>query len=110
LRGSYISPCGGPESKLPAAAKCELVRLGPAVFHPELVNAMSEAFDLAWNTMLAADHVCAVGRLEAETRRELALTILESARNGTRGRARLSESALRCLFPLGAGRRGHRAT
>jgi hypothetical protein len=29
LRRSYISPCGGPESKLPAAAKRELVRLGP---------------------------------------------------------------------------------
>ena len=34
-------------------------------------------------------------------RRELALAIVDSARCGTRDRARLSENALRCLFPLG---------
>jgi hypothetical protein len=98
---SHISLCGGTETNRTAAAQRELVRRGPAVFDPELVKAMSEALDLAWNTMLAAHHVCTAGCLTDETRRKFALAIVDSARSGTRDRARLSESALRCLFPLG---------
>lgn len=74
---------------------------GPAVFGPEVVKAMIEALDLAWQTILASRHAWTAGGLDAETRLRLAQAIVEAARTGTRDRARLSESALRCMFPLG---------
>jgi hypothetical protein len=73
----------------------------PAVFTPEVIQVMSEGFDLAWTTLLAADHACAADHLASETRRQLALAIVEAARRGTYDCVQLSESALRSLFPLG---------
>ena len=75
--------------------------LGPGVFMPDIVEAMSDAFDRAWTAMRAAGVACAMGHLAAETRRQLALAIVESARRGTRSRMGLSEDALRSFLPLG---------
>jgi len=72
-----------------------------AVFAPDIVKAMCEAFDLAWTSMLAANLACAADRFAAETRRQLAIAIVESACRGTCDRHRLSENALRSFFPLG---------
>jgi hypothetical protein len=78
--------------------------LGPAVFTPEIIQVMGQAFDRAWCAMIAADVVCATGHLAPETRRQLALAIVESARRGTHDRVRLSEDALRSFLPLGLER------
>lgn len=88
-------------SKSPTTSHSGPALAGSAVFGPEVVKEMSEAFDLAWGTMLALRHVCATDRLAAGTRRQLALAIVNAARRGLRDRARLCESALGCLFPLG---------
>ena len=72
-----------------------------AVFTPDIVKAMCEGFDLAWTSILAANLTCAADRFAAETRRQLAIAIVESACRGTCDRHRLSENALRSFFPLG---------
>jgi hypothetical protein len=92
---------GGSAPPSTTALSCEPRFLGSAVFAPEIVKEMGEAFDLAWATMLASKHACAAGDMKAETRRQLACAIIQAARTGTSDRARLSKSALRCLFPLG---------
>jgi hypothetical protein len=65
------------------------------------IQAMSEALDLAWTALRTANHACATGRLQAGTRHQLALAIVESARRGTRDGVGLSKSALRSFFPIG---------
>jgi hypothetical protein len=75
--------------------------LGSVVFLPKTVEAMGEAFDRAWTAMLGAGISCALGHLAAETRRQLALAIIVSARRGVRDRDRLRQDALGSLFPLG---------
>ena len=63
---------------------------------------MSEALEFAWIRVLASRQPPAAGELQDETRRQLALAIVDSARNGTRDREGLSRNALRCMFPLGS--------
>jgi hypothetical protein len=73
---------------------------GPAVFEPEVVKEMSEAFEFAWRVMVASNHIRTTGGLQDETRRQLALTIVELARGGIHDLRRLYLGALRCMFPL----------
>ena len=80
---------------------------GPAVFEPEVVKEMIEAFEFAWRIMVASDHVCTTGSLQDETRRQLALAIVELARGGTHDLGRLYLGALRCMFPLGLDGHAH---
>jgi hypothetical protein len=80
---------------------CDISRRSAGSFTPDVVEAMGEAFDLAWTVLLAAGHPCATGPLETGTRYQLALAIVESARQGTRCRVQLSHRALRSFFPLG---------
>lgn len=77
------------------------IPLGPAVFTPDMVQAMSEAFDQAWTVMLATDGDATRNHVAADTRRRLALAIVNAARRGMRDRDQLIESALGNPFLLG---------
>ena len=99
--GSGQLSLAGRKLRAANAPEGERTLLGLAVFTPEIIQVMGEAFDRAWSAMLAAEVACATGHLAAETRRQLALAIVESARRGTRDRVRLSKDALRSFLPLG---------
>jgi len=82
-----------------------------AVFGPDVVKEMSDAFDLAWTAMLARNQACAIESSQAKTRQHLAFAIIEFARQGRRGANELSACALRRLCPPGLdGKAAHQTS
>ena len=63
-------------------------------FEPEAAEAMGAAFDAAWQSLIVQkSELTSAGRREA-TREQLALRIIDAARNGERAVDRLRDDAL----------------
>lgn len=66
-------------------------------FDPEATQAMSIAFDDAWQSLRETGHIATAPFKAEATRARLAKVILEHARNGERDPIRLQERAIKGL-------------